>query len=203
MAFRHGTLRIVDAVVGPLELRGDGFAAAGEPATLVVAPEVQRWLAMTSEDIAAAAVIVEQLRSALTTLYGQTDPAPPAPEAIHGARRATTEAIEHLLGGMGSRRLRALSWRILDGDALLDPDVADLLELTSEQRAELASRADANAREVAARLREYRGARLANVEALHESVAQLDAALAKKLLDVLTASQRQRFEQFRADDVAR
>jgi hypothetical protein len=203
MAFRQGALRIVDPVVGSLELRGDGFAAAGELITLIVVPEVQRWLDMTPEEIVAARDAVEEFRSGLTTLYAQTDPAPPESGAIHAARRTTTEALESVLGESRLRRLRALSWRILDGDALLDPDVAEFLGLTPEHRADLSARAEANACEVAARQREYRGARLASVDALHESIAQLEANLARQLLDVLSPSQRSHFEQLRADHAPR
>lgn len=198
MAFRRGTRRLVDPLAGPLALTGDGFAAAGELVTLVVTPEVQRFLEMTPAEIDAARRAVEAYRAALTALHADAAPAGPDPRDTRDAARHASAALQAIVGGNRFTRLRALSWRVLGGDALLDDDVATLLELSPEQRAALASLAQANEQQTADAFKEYSRARLASVDDLHARIAADDAARSRSLLDRLTPAQRLRFEQLQA-----
>ncbi len=199
MAFRRGTRRLVDPLAGPLEIAGDGFAAAGEPVTLVVTPQVHRFLEMTPAEIAAAKQAVDGYRTALSALHADASQAGPDSRATGDVVRQAARSLQALLGGDRFARLRALSWRVLDGDALLDDDVAALLHLSPAQRTDLSSRARANEQETLEAFKEYSRARLASVDEVHERIASDDAARSRRLLDLLSAAQRRRFEQLQSE----
>jgi hypothetical protein len=198
MGFRRGTRHFVDPLAGPLELEGDGFAAAGELVTLVVAPQVQRFLGMTADETAAAHRASSDYREALSALNARSDPASVDPQDTGRVARQASDDLRAVLGRDRFQRLRELSWRVLEGDALLDDDVAAQLELTPKQRADLAAMAEINAREAAVAFREFSRARFANVDQLHERAAVEDATRSRRLLDLLSPAQRRRFEQLQA-----
>jgi hypothetical protein len=184
----------VDPLAGSLEIEGDGFAAAGEMVTLVVVSEVQQFLGMTHNEIAAARRTVSEYREAVSALYAGAGQRSPDPRNIGHLARQAAEALSTLLGEDRFRRLRALSWRVLDGDALLDDDVAALIDLSPRQRVELAALAETNAREADSTFKEFSRARLANVDEVHERAAAEDASRSRRLLDLLSPAQRRRFE---------
>jgi hypothetical protein len=197
MAFRRGSRHQVDSVAGPLELHGDGFAAAGDLVTLVAAPDVHRFIGMSAAEAAAAQRIVSQYREQLSGSYEASGGAPPDHKAVNRVARDAADALRTLLGGDRFARLRALSWRIRDGDALLDDDVAAHLELSPRQRADLAAMAETNARETAAIMREISRTRLAGPGEVHERAALEDLRGSQRLLGLLLPGQRRQFERLK------
>ena len=85
-----------------------------------------------------------------------------------------------------------MSWRLRGGEALLDDDVAATLQLSSEQRAELARIAGENDEEFASRLQELKGARVLP-ERHREIIAAHRQDSSARLLAVLTPEQRDRY----------
>jgi hypothetical protein len=199
MAYRAGELRVDDPEAGPLRVSGDGYAAAGELVTLVVSPDVQRFLGMSDGEVAEASEIDRRYRRALRDVYASGAWRPPHVDpAARPAQREAQRAVEALLGDERTERLRRLSRRIRGGDALLDPDVADALRLTASQRDRLAEVTEENERDYTRVLAEAgavrsRGAdRLGNRSVLRERAARADAAGSARLLALLTTEQRER-----------
>src|SRR5262245_26996004 len=102
-----------------LTLHGDGFAAAGELASLAASPDVHSFVALSPEEVARAGELGARYRQALTELYRQRAWKPPHVDpAAASARQALWTGVRTLLGPERAERLRRLSWRLLDGDAL-------------------------------------------------------------------------------------
>jgi hypothetical protein len=198
MAYRLGTLRFDDPEAGTITVEGDGFAAAGEPVTLLVSPEVQRYLAMSADEAAAAADIAKGYREALKQIYAGGDWKPTHIDpAARPARQEVEARIEQLLGRDRAERLKRLSWRIRGGDALLDDDVAAALQLTPDQRRALAAAAAENERDHQRILGELRSVRLQSPTELQDRGTRAHDAGQERLLALLTTEQRQKFEQLR------
>jgi hypothetical protein len=205
MAYRFGELRIDDPEVGQLWVTGDGYAAAGELVTLIVSPDVHRLLGMSDDEVAAASEIDRRYREALRRIYAGGHWGPPHVDpAAAPARREVERAVEQLLGEERTSALHRLSWRIRDGDALLDDGVADVLHLTEDQRGRLTRVAEENEREHARLLAEVsavrgRGAdRLSDSAGLEGRARSADEAGSARLLALLTAEQRERFAYLKA-----
>jgi hypothetical protein len=199
MAFRAGELRVDDPEAGPLRVSGDGYAAAGELVTLVVSPDVQRFLGMTDDEVAEVSEIDRRYRRTLRDVYAAGAWRPPHVDpAARPAQQEVERAVEGLLGTERTERLRRVSRRIRGGDALLDPDVADAVRLTVRQRERLAQAAEENEREYTRVLSgtgavRTRGAdRLGDPSVLREQAARAHAAGSSRLQELLTAEQRER-----------
>lgn len=194
MAYRLDLLSVDDPDAGRVTVRGDGFAAAGEIATLLVSPEVQRYLEMTPDEVAQASAITDEYREALKRLYqGGTWTPPSLDPAARRAREALSDAIAKLLGGDRTQRLKRLSWRIRGGDALLDDDVVEALQLSADQRRRVADVAAANENDHARVLRELSAVRLRDSAALQDRGSRAHDAGSARLLALLTPEQRQVF----------
>jgi hypothetical protein len=205
MAYRSGELRLDDPEAGRLRVTGDGYAAAGELVTLIVSPDVQRFLGMSDDEVARASEIDRRYREALRRTYvdhawrpTHLDP------AARPARQEAAREIGRLLGEERAEELHRLSWRVRGGDALLDEDVAGVLHLTDEQRRQLVAVAEENEREYARVLAEYsavrgRGSqRTSDAAGLGGRVADADAAGSARLLALLTPGQQEQFTRLRA-----
>jgi len=205
MAYRSGELRLDDPEAGGLRVTGDGYAAAGELVTLIVSPDVQRYLGMSDDEVARAAEIDQRYREALRRTYadGTWRPTHVDPAALP-ARQQVEREVGGLLGEERTARLQRLSWRVRGGDALLDEDVADALRLTDGQRRQLVAVAEENEREYARVLAEFsavrgRGApRTGDPAGLGGRVRDADEVGSARLLALLTPEQREQFTRLRA-----
>lgn len=205
MAYRFGELRLDDPEFGSLRVRGDGYAAAGELVTLMASPDVHRLLEMSDDEVARASGIDLRYREALRRVYSSGNWRPPHidPAAVP-ARRDVERDVERLLGDERAARLRRLSWRIRNGDSLLDDGVADVLQLTEEQRSQLSRVAEANEQEHARLLagvsavRGRRADRISDPAGLEGRARSVDEAGSARLLALLTAEQRERFAHLKA-----
>jgi hypothetical protein len=200
MAYRAGELRIDDPEAGELRVTGDGYAAAGEVVTLLVSPDVHLLLGMSGEEVARAAEIERRYREALRQLYSGGEWRPPHVDpAALPARQEVERETGRLLGSERAALLRRLSWRVRGGDALLDGAVADVLDLTEEQRRRVATVAEENEAEYARVLAEAgavrgRGAgRSSDSSGLLGRARDADEAGSARLLALLTPEQRERF----------
>lgn len=206
MAYRSGELRLDDPEAGRLRVTGDGYAAAGDLVTLIVSPDVQRFLGMSDDEVARASEIDRRYREALRQTYAGDAWRPPHldPAALP-ARQEVEREVERLLGAERGARLHRLSWRVRGGDALLDEDVAGVLGLTEEQRRQVAMVAEENEREYtrvlaassAVRGREAR--RTGDSAGFADRVAAAGEAGSARLLALLTPGQREQFTRLRAD----
>lgn len=198
MAYRLGDLTVDDPEFGTVTLQGDGFAAAGEVVTLLVSPEVQRHLQMSSEEAAEASEIANAYRERLRQLYTQREwRAPHAEPMTSPARQDLESRTAALLGQERTEQLKRLSWRLRPGDALLEDDVAQALGLTAEQREEVARTARTNEAADQNVLREIRSVRLSSHDAIESKGREADEQSQERLLARLTADQRQLFERLR------
>ena len=194
MRSRLGSFSVVDPLVGPLELESDGFGAGDEPLKLALQPAVQRYLALAPEEVREVERIWREYTDSLEQMYA-ADAEQPAPEqnpAVTLAKKRAEADIARLLNGPRGRSLRALSWRLRGGEALLDVDVAAALQLSPEQRAELARIASENDEEFARRLEELKAARVLP-EHHRAIVAAHRRDSSERLLTVLTPEQRDRY----------
>ncbi|HWU08890.1 MAG TPA: hypothetical protein VN520_21325 [Streptomyces sp.] len=202
MAYRSGELRLDDPDAGRLRVSGDGYAAAGELVTLIVSPDVHRFLSMSDDEVAEASAIDRRYREALRRVYsgGQWRP-PHVDPAAAPAREEVAHAVGRLLGDERTSRLHRLSWRIQGGDALLDDGVPDVLQLTAEQRRQVETVAEENEREYArvlAQVDAVRGrqaARTSDPELVAVRARRAHDAGRARLLALLTVEQRARFAQ--------
>jgi hypothetical protein len=204
MAYRFGELRLDDPEAGQLRVNGDGYAAAGELATLIVSPDVQRLLGMSDDEVAEASEIDRRYREALRRIYSSGHWRPPHVDpAVLSARKEVEREVERLLGEDRASRLHRLSWRVRGGDALLDEGVADALRLTDEQRRHVATVAEENEREYARLLAEgnaVRGRmaeRISNSSGLQDRVMSANEAGHARLLALLTPEQQERFARLK------
>jgi hypothetical protein len=200
MAYRAGELQIDDPEAGELRVTGDGYAAAGEVVTLLVSPDVHLLLGMSGEEVAGASEIDQRYRAVLRHVYASGEWRPPSVDpAAQPARDEVEREVGRLLGSERAARLRRLSWRVRGGDALLDEALADVLDLTEEQRRRVATVAEENEAEHARVLAEYsavrgRGAgRSSDSSELLGRARDADAAGSARLLALLTPEQRLRF----------
>jgi hypothetical protein len=116
------------------------------------------------------------------------------------ARDQLASRTEQLVGAERFARLKRLSWRILDGTALVDDEVAGLLQLTPSQRTAIAAAAqqaeDDNQR-VLRSMSHVRQARPAS----HQPIEDAGRAAAEdsdaRLRALLTPQQREQFEQIK------
>jgi hypothetical protein len=206
MAYRSGELRLDDPEAGRLQVTGDGYAAAGELVTLIVSPDVQRFLGMSDDEVARASEIDRRYREDLRRTYASSAwrPTHVDPAALP-ARQEVAREVERLLGAERTARLHRLSWRVRGGDALLDEDVAGVLRLTEEQRRQAATVAEENEREYTRVLAESsavrgRAARRTGDPArFADRVADADEAGSARLLSLLTSEQQEQFTRLRAD----
>ncbi|MGY1679340.1 hypothetical protein [Geodermatophilus sp. SYSU D01176] len=200
MAYRAGELRVDDPEAGELRVTGDGYAAAGEVVTLLVSPDVHLLLGMSGEEVAGAAEIDRRYREVLRHVYASGGWRPPSVDpAAQRARDEVEREVRRLLGSERAARLRRLSWRVRGGDALLDEALADVLDLTEDQRRAVATVAEENEAEYARVLAEYsavrgRGAgRSRDSSGLLDRARDADVAGSARLLALLTPEQRERF----------
>ena len=169
--------------------------------TLLVSPAVARYLGLSESEAGAARAIVDEYRAALGAVYGDGHWKSPLldPQA-RAARDRLASRAEQLLGADRFARLKRLSWRILDGTALVDDEVAALLQLTPSQRTAIAAAAqqaeDDNQR-VLRSMSHVRQARLAS----HQPIEDAGRAAAQdsdaRLRALLTPQQREQFEQIK------
>jgi hypothetical protein len=204
VAYRLGRLTVRDPEAGLVEPVGDGFAAAGEPVTLAVEPNVQRWLAMSPEEAGEARRIAEAYRSAVSAAYTTGEWRPPHRHpGAQRARVAADAALAALLGEARGRRLERLSRRVRGADALLDPEVAASLGLSPEQRQALLAAMDENESARRRLFAEIAPARLHTEADLQERGARYEEAGAERLLALLTPDQREAFETLRSEPAER
>jgi hypothetical protein len=195
VVYRLGELTVHDPEAGALTLQGDGFAAAGEIATLLVSPDVQRFLQMSPEESVRAADLVARYREALAQLYRDGRWKPSHVDPVAGpARQTLSSGVRTLLGSERAERLKRLSWRVLNGNALTDEDLADALHLTPVQREAIAETAIANEADHQRVLTEIQAVRLRDKSQLAERGRQATQAGNERLKALLTPEQRQRFE---------
>lgn len=199
--YRLDRLHVQDEEFGPLVLRGDGFAAAGELPTLLANDDVIRALGLSDDERREAGEIVATFRERLSGLYagGQNVPASLDPRARplkthleeETARRFGTDRLE---------RLKRLSWRIRGGEALHDSDVAEALHLTPEQRTAIGEemgRAESDAARILRGVSHVRDARLSGPQSLETAGRAALRDSSERLMAVLTAEQRDAFEVLR------
>jgi hypothetical protein len=206
MAYRSGELRLDDPEAGRLRVTGDGYAAAGDLVTLIVSPDVQRFLGMSDDEVARASEIDRRYREALRRTYASHpwQPTHVDPAALP-ARQEVEREVERLLGAERTARLHRLSWRVRGGDALLDEDVAGVLNITEEQRRQMVTVAQENEREYARVLAESSAVRGRAAQRTGDStgfadrVADADEAGSARLLALLTPGQQAQFTRLRAD----
>jgi hypothetical protein len=199
VAYRLGRLRVHDPEIGPLELQGDGYAAAGELVTLVAEPGVQRWLGMTADEAREAVQVVDAYRQEVSAAYASGEWLPPHRHAGAGQARAKAEArIATLLGDDRARRLARVSRRLRGADSLLDEDVAAAIGLSAAQRQALLAAMDENEAARAQLFRELRPLRLESPADLEERGKRDEESGAERLFALITAPQREAFERLRA-----
>jgi hypothetical protein len=194
VVYRFDRLEVRDPEAGGLVIDGDGFASAGEPATLLANPRVQQFLGMSGTEAAAAAEIVREYRDSLKGAYAHGAWQPPRLDpATLPFRSRLSGKVEALLGPARAARLRRLSWRISGADALLEPEVADALGLSSEQRRNLAATARSNESDHQQLLSDVRAVRMRNDGSLEDRARKNDLAGQTKLMAILTDEQRTEF----------
>ena len=206
MAYRAGELRIDDPEAGELRVTGDGYAAAGEVVTLLVSPDVHLLLGMSGEEVARAGEIERRYREALRQRYSGGEWRPPHVDpAALPARQEVEREVGRLLGEQRAARLRRLSWRVRGGDALLDGAVADVLDLTEEQRRRVATVAEENEAEYTRVLAEFSAVRGREAQRSSDSTQlenrarDADEAGSARLLALLTPEQQEQFTRLRAE----
>jgi hypothetical protein len=195
VAYRLGKVTVHDPEAGELALEGDGYAAAGEAVTLLASPDVQRFLRMSDAEVDEGANVVARYRSAVEQ-RAQHDSW--TPSQVDPPTRAAGERVwadlETLLGPERTASLKRLSWRVRDGDALLDDDVAAALHLTPAQREAIATMAAGNEADHQRVLADIRSVRLRDHRELEARGRQADQAGHERLLATLTPEQRAAFE---------
>ena len=195
-----GAFSAADPVVGPLHLESDGFGAGDEPLKLALHPVVQRYLAVSPEEVQEIERIWRRYRDALNQLYdADATQAPPDqnPTVSRAKQRAEAE-IAQLLDEQRGRSLRALSWRLRGGLALLDDDVAAALQLSPEQRAAFERTSRENAEEFARSAQGLAGARV-RPERYSEILAAHRQVSSERMLAILTPEQRDRFRNLQSE----
>jgi hypothetical protein len=210
-AYRLGRLHVEDEHAGPLVLEGDGFAAAGEISTLLINDAVAKYLGFSDAEVRRAREMVDAYRSALSQIYSDGSwMAPSLDERTSQPRAHLAHEVGDLIGAGRMRRLKALSWRILDGYALTDHELATRLDLTSAQQAAIATAArnaeDDNQRVVKS-ISHVRSAprppagtgRLASPQPVEDAARDAGRVSNEQLLSVLTPDQRQRFDELKRE----
>jgi hypothetical protein len=196
--FRQGQLTWRDPDAGTLELQGDGFAAAGEIVTLVVNPAVQRWLGMSASETAEAARTVDEYRDALRLAHAASDaPAADVSRATARARAAAEARVAALLGEPRLQRVKSLSWRIRDGDALFDAEVGAALGLDPGQQQALEAARQINVRDARESSRDLSSARVSNAAEFEARATAGADQRNQRLLAVLTPQQRETFDRLK------
>lgn len=196
MPYRLDSLSITDPAAGRLELRGDGFGAAGELLSLLESADVQRFMMLTPHETARAAEIAERYRDALKAVYANGDWQPPEIDpAASQSRAQLADEVRSLLGAERAELLRRLSWRIRGGEALVDDSLATALGISPEQRERVVAIARENEREQKRILEDLRSVRLRGPAALQERGRAAMRAAQQRLIVVLTPEQSRRFQQ--------
>jgi len=195
--FRQGQLTWRDPDAGTLELQGDGFAAAGEIVTLVVNPAVQRWLGMSAPETVEAARTVDEYRDALRRAHASDAPAADVPRATARARAAAEARVAALLGEPRLQRVKSLSWRIRDGDALFDAEIGAALGLDPGQQQALEAARQINVRDARESSRDLSSARVSNAAEFEARATAGADERNQRLLAVLTPQQRETFDRLK------
>jgi hypothetical protein len=197
-AYRLGTITVQDEYAGSLVLEGDGFAAAGEISTLLVNPAVARYLGLSTTDAQSAQQIVSAYRQTLTDLYrGGAWAAPSLDPHAAPARAQLRAQTQRLLGPQRAAALDQLSWRVRDGFALVDDDVAETLRLTPAQRTAIAEAAKEGERDNQDVLRSIGRGRLATHQPIEDAGHDASDRSSARLLALLTAEQRHQFDRMK------
>jgi hypothetical protein len=191
MDFRRGRLTVDDPIFGRLQVEGDGFSAAGELASIVPLTLVQKGAALTAEQSKELTNIVHRYRDALTALYREQDPDLAA--RAQALRRVSEAEMSEVLGAAAAA-IKKLSWRIRNGDALLDEEVCRALGLSEEQRHELARIQAENRQAASGASHDARGARYSTPAAFEAVARSAHAEEDERLLSILSSSQRMAFE---------
>jgi hypothetical protein len=145
--------------------------------------------------------MVDEYRTALGRTYGGGDWSPPGLDPRTRADRdRLASRAEQLLGVDRFARLQELSWRILDGTALADDDVATLLQLAPAQRTAIeaaARQAEGDNQRILRSMSHVRQARLASREPTEDRGRAAGQESDARLRALLTPEQRERFEQIK------
>ena len=198
--FRLGRITVQDEQAGSLELEGDGYAAAGEIATLLVSPGVVGFLSMTGDEQKAAGALVETYRRSVQQLSDGHSTPPSLNPKVRPARTALADGVRRVLGQERAARLDQLSWRIRGGDALVDEEVAERLQLTDAQRAaiaETAAQLEQENQRLLSTISHVRQGRLASHQPLEDPAEQARRVADERLLGLLSAEQRRLFDSMR------
>jgi hypothetical protein len=188
-----------DPAAGPLEIEGDGYAAAGEPVTLVRVPAVRDYLHLTPDEARDLDASVVRFRGAVQQVHARKAVTPPRDPDVLAVRRETEREIAARIGAERWQQLLRLSWRIRDADALLDPEVADALRIGAEQRARLEAlhaEGEKNASDV---LREFSNVRLRSNAPIEARGIEYEHDQHERLRDVLTPAQRAAFDRLKSE----
>jgi hypothetical protein len=197
-AYRLGTLNVHDEQAGSLALEGDGFAAAGEISTLVANPGVVKYLGLSDSEARQAQELVAAYRQALQDIGQSAQWTPPSLDTRAAPARTELAArVAQLLGPERDAALRRLSWRIRDGFALVDDDVASALELTPEQRAAVAEAARTAEHDNQAVLRSVAPRRLGTHQPIEDAGREATSTSSERLRAILTPEQQSRFERMK------
>jgi hypothetical protein len=196
--FRLGRLTVDDPEFGRLEVEGDGFSAAGELPTLVTILAVQRQTGVTAEQSDRIARIIREYRDAVSVLFAQERSHPRSREAgMEQLRADTANRLEEVLGQPIANRLKRVSWRIRNADALFDRDLAAAIGLTPAQLEQLARIRRANTLEASAATREVNRARFKAPTAFAQRAAGAQGSGDERLLAILTPEQLDAFERLK------
>ena len=195
MAFRLGGITVDDPLAGTLQLKGDGYAAAGEIPTLLVSPEVQDYMHMSALEWEQARRISDRYRDALRQVYATGAWSPPhLNPATRIARRQLAADLKQLIGAERAGLLQALSLRVRSADALLDEEAITQLAIGESQLADLTKVAAMNEVENREALKEITDARLRDRSILVARALQLEEVGRRRMLGLLSAEQRRAFD---------
>jgi Spy/CpxP family protein refolding chaperone len=171
-------------------LRGQGFGrmmGAGMAGMLLQRPDVQRELNLTEQQ----KTQIRQMQEAMRTAWQETRNLPPQ------ERRQKMEELRQkndptkVLNETQKKRLRELELQAMGPMAFLQPEVADELKLTQEQR----SRLQGIVMQQMQQLRElWQGGGFGQGQGA-QNFQQIREQMEKQMLEVLTPAQRQQWQQ--------
>ncbi len=177
----------------------DGYTRPGDLIALIAFPAVQDELRMTEKQRGDAKELSEEFRRDLRAVYAApgVQDAPdgtPPPKAMESKARYARRIQESLLTADQQRRLGEISLQVRGGTALLDEDLAQKLEISSEQKRGLEEARKVNEIALRKKREEAKGIRFKSREDQDAYWAEHNRAADQRLLDVLTSSQREKFK---------
>jgi hypothetical protein len=181
-----------------------GFGGGGpmDPTALLSVEKVQQDLKLEAAQTEKITQIREEMQTAMQELRSQQDLDREQRFAkMNDLRKEATEKINGVLNAQQQERLKQIALQVRGGGALADEAIATELALSDDQKSQITSIREESQQQMQAAMQEARDAG-GDFAAIREKMTAMRNEANEKLLGVLNADQKEKFQKMQGEKLA-